>query len=291
MAYRDDAEALTLRVELLRERIAELEGPLSPLWLQELGADLRAELEVSRQAHIEAAEPTAHLAALEQHLALLERLHAGAPELEAGYNALPAEAELALLGEPTKLPWLALAPMDGPRALERVPTLLREIDQEAQVTVVSRRSFVLDARFHHHAVPVVLRVQPFVGGQNNGELELVMATTVRRSTPALDLRPLAWLHSLTTMLGVHRDVFVGDDDFDNRFLVQCEADQAPRLLPPTVRSELLRIAKFDVPSLVVGEGKAVLRWLYDCTLPPIEAGARVLAHLRGIRRRVRLVER
>jgi hypothetical protein len=288
--YRDRHEASRHRCARLIEIIVEREELVSDALVERLPEEMRLRLEASRRAvaaarhgvgdELEVVLSCEH--ALDGHLVLLDEIHARVPQIESAINALPDDVSPDHAAKARGLVRWTPPPPDWERARRLFPKLLAEIDPEAR-RLDEVRPYVMDFALRWGRMPLCLRVQPDTSHRDDGgEIELAMATRLRMSTPPLEVRPLTFIHAFTTALGVHRDRRLGDDAFDDRFLVLGDEGHARRMLPPSVQAALLRIATFDLPQLVIGDGVARIWWRTDITMDPLRAAVEILAHVRTL---------
>ena len=300
--YRDQLDATLHRIQRIRDELAEREALLTPLLLEHVPAELRERLEQSKGESAREADDLESAQAvdraLEVHSALLDELFGIAPDIEGSINVIPDEvcpddaaAARGLPGMPV-LPTLGLVspPDDWDRAQRLFPRLVAEIDPKAEM-LDPPKAYVIDCLVRFEGMPVAIRMQPDrIDGNYSGEIAIAVATRVRSVTPKLEVRPLAFIHAITTTLRIHKDRRFGDDAFDDRFLVLGDEGFAKRVLVRSARAALLRIADFDVPSAKISDGAARITWRYDITLPPLRAAMRVLHHVRGLDTTVSLLQ-
>ncbi|MBW2527640.1 MAG: hypothetical protein JRI23_25890 [Deltaproteobacteria bacterium] len=276
MAYRDPVAAAEQRVAAAREEVAERLERVRPELLGRLPKRLRARLE--RAAHQAGLDPEGleELEQLERGLAryreLLDEALSLAPEIDASYNRLPRDF-------PDRRPVSSYVYVDVYH--ERYQTLrsgvhdrIAELDPTA--TVFDRvpryfdfeeRPFLVEATFRYERHPMRLQAtatglaasnQQGVGLYNYVLFQLV--TRVRLSAPSMRLCPEGWTGGLLAALRLRRDVQVGQEAFDDAFLVDVAPVDAERVFSSALCDALLRVAEIDVPSLDVRSGVAVLEW-------------------------------
>jgi hypothetical protein len=90
-------------------------------------------------------------------------------------------------------------------------------------------------------------------------------------------------------LGLKREVAVGDDSFDGLFFVEGTRVAVDRLLVPAVRAQLLKLSRFDVPTLEIDPPRrlASLRWRFEPQVAALRAAVRVLASIRETHAEIR----
>ena len=83
-------------------------------------------------------------------------------------------------------------------------------------------------------------------------------------------------------LGMKHEITVGDTSFDGLFLIEGSRVAARRFLVPNIRSLLLDLARFDVPTLEVDPPSRIasLRWRFEPAPKALDAALRILAFIR-----------
>ncbi len=298
--YRNEHDAQEHRVAQLRERVAERRARLTERLLLELPAALREQLDKAGVAIDNAGPPGVRLAALEHLDAVLDEIFALAPELELELNTVPHGVHPDMAAAARGRGLLHHTPALWEQAHARLPAYLADLDRS--VVLAEPKPFVLDGTLRFGDVPVAVRLQPDVqGGQPTGELCLALATTVRASTPRLDVRPLTFGHTYTKWLRIHRDIEIGDDEIDHRFLIQGDAELARRFFDAATRRELLKMAAFDLPRLEICDDKrsatrsalptrvARITWRWDTQAGPLRRAMKLLGRLRALDTTVRIL--
>lgn len=244
--------------------------------------------------------------------ALREALAAGARPRELEPDAVALEERLAeavaaaparrveLLAVPTELPETALPvwpaawgvsfaaadyrDREGRSLLERVAKCLGDLDPDV---VIEHH----EETFRAHAMqirgaPFAVEIGPTMWSD---DVELTVVTAVPRAFPPLYLQRQTALHSVTTAMRLHTDALVGDEDFDDHFLVEASVTAARRLLDEPLRDALLKLAHFTTPRLDVEEGLAKLSFRYVLSPMLVERAIEILTTLRGREVDVRLL--
>ena len=87
-----------------------------------------------------------------------------------------------------------------------------------------------------------------------------------------------------TALGIKQDIEVGAASFDGLFAIEGDREVASRLLTPAIRSVLLVLARFDVPTLEIDPParEARVAWQFEPTQKAFELAARVLLAVREL---------
>jgi hypothetical protein len=296
--YRDEHEADRHRAARVRERIDARAALMTPALRNHLPRPLLARLHAALAA---AAGEGATLAQLEDCDALLDEVLALVPELEADLNALPADIQPDAAAPLWDRLWLAAPPL-WPAVETNLAQFVHRLDPNG-TSWRPREKQALDARFvvdgatldddAHRAArkgprtPIALRVQ--ADRNDVGEVELALATPVPAGMPYVAIRPREFVDAFTRVLRVHREVAIGDDEIDGRFVIEGPEELVRRALDAGTRSALLRIARFDVPSIEVQHGVARIRWFWDATFFPLAAAARILHHLRHLEANVHVL--
>lgn len=296
--YRDEREAAQHRIDRLRERVARRERRLTRSLRAELPRELAERLAASTaEAARDDVAPTLRVQALEQHEIVLDEVLAMAPHLEDALNALPDTIEPSLADSLRGLSFLQQEPDLWGEASSRLPKYARELDRHARIDEPKR--FVVDVLLRFDGAPMAIRMQPRVHGREyQGEVGLAIATPMRSSAPPLEVRPLAFAHNFTKLFGIHHDITIGDDEIDNRFLIQGDVDLAGRVFEPAMRSDLSCIAKFDLPCIELVHSRTLtgptcsarIHWRWDAKRAPLEAGLRILAHIRSLNTTVKMLK-
>lgn len=295
--YRDEREAREHRIDRLRERIARRERRITDSLRAELPAELAKRLAATTaEAAHQGVAAALYEHALEEHERVLDEVLALAPRLEDALNALPDTIEPSLADELRGLSFLQQEPALWEEAALCLPKYAREIDPRARVDEPKR--FVIDVLLRFDGAPMAIRMQPDVQGRDyQGEVGIAIATPLRSSAPKLEARPLTFAHNFTKFFGIHRDITIGDDEIDNRFLIQGNVDLAGRVFDAATRRALARIAQFDLPFIEVRHSRTLtgltcaarIHWRWDAKLAPLQAGLGILAHVRSLDTTVSIV--
>jgi hypothetical protein len=283
--YRDAHLGIRARLRELEARIRDREAEVTDAFWDNLDADIRAHLARLKESLGKAEETSLdELAraegALSQYASELDALILRLPAVEEEWREVPDG-----VADPPDIrvrSWAFRFDPDGARQAQRLfENAVRERDRDAEI-VTPRRGAML-ARFRDRGAPFALRGQ--VISDNNGniiDVALHLVTSTSRATPALSLRHETMLHAFGKVLGVKREVDVGDDSFDGLFFIEATKPAVERLLPPQVRAQLLALARYDIPTLVVDPRAqtASLRWRFEPSAKALDAAVRVLASIR-----------
>lgn len=299
-SYRDAQTGLGARLAELAARIREREAEvaeafwasLDPMERERL-ASLRDALDVLEmdRAEVSFAELARAETLAAQYLDEVERIVARLPTLEEEWSELPDEVP----DPPISVQGLAGAFDLGLLVEERAgfekafASTVRDSDREAEIIIgerypsVEARSATCLAHLRYREAPFSLRATAHA--TSNGLLEEVsmcLVTSVPRAMPRLLVRHESLLMAVGKTLGLKREVDLGDASFDGLFFVEGNANAARRLLGSSVRRELLKLARFDVPTLQIDPSNriAVLSWRFEPQPAALRAALRVLASIR-----------
>jgi hypothetical protein len=286
--YRDPLEAVRARVqereaEVLdrEERMSErLVAALPPALAKRLGA-LRGRRRAA-QTFEELAEAEGRLSAYRD---ALDEALALAPSVEAELREVPATVPdpIPSYGPPLRSSaWAAPSHED---VAERLEALVRPRDPRARIEMREEQGTVV-ARFREHDAPFSLVCRC----GEDAEVYNALAASVARGSPRLSVRPETWGRTLTKMLGLTRDVRIGEPggeaSFDGLFVVDAEREVAARFLRRSVRRALVDLAYFDVPTLQIEPGVATVRWRFEPDARALAEAVRVLLWVREVPVRV-----
>lgn len=287
--YRDPVDAVRTRIDQRRAEIAERESRLTELLWEVLPPEDAARLRELRGT-CEPTRDTMHELAradgvLEAYQEALDQAIALAPSLEVERRALPDAApdpRPLRAPEPHVLP--SFGDANGVQAAcdwlqDRVRSIFTKLDPRAAVEAFGR--LAVRVRFRSRGVPLSLLCEMRMRGDVPSECDMALATSVSAGTPALRLRPWTWTDALGKGLRLVRDVDIGDEEFDALFLIDSAREAARRLLSFDVRSGLRALSYYDMPTLEVGEGMALLRWSFEPNMTSIDAAARSLSGVRA----------
>jgi len=294
--YRDGLLGLWTRVEELRAEARERRARVTDQLLDTLpdarAAHLRQiEAEMGRRAEtleeLHRAEK-----ALEQYRDALDELITQAPALEQAYRVVPEEVEDVPVevwrgGLARLLPWTERRlRAEASRCWAKLGRILGAMDPGLKIRA---KPLVLRARFRVGGAPFAMAaaIRSFKSGLL--EVEIGIGTSVARGAPRMSVSPEGVLEALGQSFGLRREVEVGDDGFDNLFFVEARVEDARRVLSREVREAMLVVARFDLPRLTVGEGRAVLRWRFEPDEHAIKAAVRALAAVRRAPLELRLL--
>lgn len=181
-------------------------------------------------------------------------------------------------------PWLAglssaeLSEDDEQSLAQRVGDIARRFDEGATLERMHQRG--ARARFRAGGAPVVFDAWSVQGGGfwSGARVEVGLLTTARRSAPRLVLRPES---SAGGFGRSGRGAATGHADFDARFVWEGEPGATAVLQRREVQRGLLEVCIDDVPTLMLDEGMASLRWTFGPTVRSVTAAVTVLRLLRG----------
>jgi len=285
--YRDPYIGIRARLAELRARIRDREAEVTPAFWESLREDVRDRLREAREAiDLEEAASLEALARAEGLLASyvdeLDRLIARLPTLEAEWHELPDDVATPPLVE--SWAW-SQGPSDEEwdSFMRRFESTVRDRDREAAVASDGRHTLV--ARFRDHSSPFALRATAYSTGNGQiGEVAMWLVTSVPRAMPRLHVRHETLVLALGKVLGLKSEVEVGEPSFDGLFLIEGAKEAVRRLLPPSVRAQLLALSRFDIPTLEIhpSERVASLRWRFEPAAKALDAAVRVLASIREL---------
>jgi hypothetical protein len=287
--YRDALFGMRARLDRLDIRIADREARTSHELVQHLPARLRERIRRLSRARRPRAETFEELTRAESdsasYLEALEVAHALAPELEAELRAIPDVAPgLRRFGRRGVFARIGLQPALDEVLIAVNDVLTRVVSRhDPAADVVALEDFAFAAQLRAADSPIALLVECLVDPERICEPRVQVATTVARATPHVALTPETWGHTLAKAVGMRRDVALGDESFDGRFLVDADPGAARRILRPELRAALLAIARDDVPALRIREGEAVLSWSFEPSDRALDAAFFILGRLRAMR--------
>jgi hypothetical protein len=285
--YRDAHLGIRARLAELEVRIVEREAEVTEAFWETIDESQRKELDTLRDGFdLAGAESLDELARAESMLAAyldeLERLIAALPSVEADWLEVPDEVPdppAAKLSFRSGHPSAAEA-----YELRRTFTaMVRERDGDAEI--IDDNPVYL-ARFRERHCPFALRATAHaeVSGQIS-EVDMCLVTSIPRALPGLLLRQETLVLSLGITLGIKNDFEVGDPSFDGLFVIEGSRAAASLFLVPAVRTQLLLLARFDIPTLHVDPSSraASLCWRFEPAPKALDAAVRVLVAVREAR--------
>lgn len=292
--YRDAHLGLRSKLEELDARVRETEAELTEAFWASLDVDVRERLARMRDALVlrrskrgaASEDAIEELASAERELAAyheaLARLVDKLPALEEAWLEIPTEAPDP---PPQDVRWsLEWMPEEEAQLFTRaLIACVRERDRDAELFWASATSCL--ARFTDQGIPFALRATASARGGHIGEVAMCLCTSVARATPELRLRPESLLSAFGKAIGLRHEQEVGDPSFDGLFLIEGSSLAVERLLPPSTRTSLLALARFDVPTLDVTPAQRVaqLRWDFEPTSKALDAAVRILTTIRETR--------
>jgi hypothetical protein len=288
--YRDAHVGIRARLADLDTRIRERETELTDAfwthlepYLRERLSELRAALELIGAESLE--KLTQAEVMLSAYVDELDGWIARAPALEQEWLEVPHHVDDPPL--PTVESGPRLSTSDGRAFLRGFHSAMR--DTAAPVEVVEDGWWSCLARFRRHDAPFVLRASaiPTESGKM-GEVSMQLVTSVSRATPKLLVRHESLFAAFTKSMGFRQEVEVGDASFDGLFLIQGARQDALRCLVPKVRTFLLALARFDVPTLEIDPTRRIasLSWCFEPVVGAIDAAVRALSLIRDMPARI-----
>lgn len=281
--YRDVHVGIRARLADLDARIRERERELTDAfwtnlepYVRERLSDLRKALELVGAESLDALARAEVL--LSAYAAELDRWLARAPSLEEEWLEVPDDVD-----DPPPVPESGpeLCETDGRAFLRSFDAAIREAASDVEIAADGWWSCI--ARFRRRDAPFVLRASAMPA--KNGQLRDVamqLVTSVPRATPPLVVRHESLFAAVTKAMGWRHEVEVGDASFDGLFLIQGATNDVRRFLVPKVRTFLLSLAHFDVPTLEIDPPRrtASLSWFFEPAATAIDTAVRTLAMIR-----------
>lgn len=282
--YRDEHVGIRARLGELDARIREREAELTDAFWANLEPYIRERLGQLREAlalvTAESLDALAHAEALlSAYVEELDAWIARAPALEEAWLELPAEVP-----DPPPIPESGpqLSSDDGREFVHAFTAAVRETHHD-DVEIVADGWWSCLARFRHRDAPFSLRASalPRPNGSMR-EVAMQLVTSVARATPPLLVKHESLFAAVGKAMGWKQEVEVGDASFDGLFLIQGAKKDAHRFLGPSVRSLLLTLARFDVPTLEIDPTSrtASLSWFFEPAGTAINAAVRTLTVIR-----------
>jgi hypothetical protein len=290
--YRDGLVGVRMRAEDLVREVVLREARLTPTFWERAPTDMSERL---RRLKSEVPAPGPSLEALTR---LAEALDAYRHALDDAIARVPAlQATLFAPPDTTPSPGLDLPAwavfFDGVGATAMTGTYAQSVEEHGAAlrkalgapqydqVAFDAQGLSLLARFRCKGVPFAIGTAPaFSRNEYLGGAQVAIATSVSHATPRLVLRAETWGDDVLKAVGVRQDMEFGDMTFDGLFLVQGDRE-ASGMLSPESRAALLRIAKYDVPSLIVEHAEARLHWRWEPDGAMIDAAVQVLAGIRN----------
>ena len=280
--YRDAHLGMRARLAELDARIEEREAEVTDAFWDTLTPELREQLVMLRQgkelATSDSLEELARgEAMLVAYLEELERRIATLPTMEAEWMEVPDE----------------VAPPPAPRRVVGHATIdeAEQIFRSFGVMVRERaRDAVVDgerpsylARFREHGAPFALRATLHTNGNGQvAEVEMWLVTSIPRALPRLLVRHETLVLSVGKVLGLKREIEVGEPSFDGLFLIEGAKEAAELFLVPAVRGQLMALSRYDVPTLAIDPEARVasVRWRFEPAAKALDAAVRILTWVR-----------
>lgn len=285
--YRDSLVGLKARIHDLERQLAVREARTTPLFWRFLPAELGERLRSLKTDAAPGGGDHDALArrevALAAYLEGIDEAIALAPEIERACRALPTLApesqvprrsfiELAL-GVDIEEGWQ--------RACDKIERAARSLDPKAQVDR-RRKEWLVRASFEHGGAPFTFALYYSSLDEVSANTWQVVSTGVAVAAPRLRLAPELMGHWLLKPLRLVRDLEIDDVSFDGMFLIDAEDVEGARaLLTRAARRALLKVAEFDIPQLVLQDGRAELRWRFEANVKAIVAAVEALGAIRA----------
>jgi hypothetical protein len=281
--YRDAHFGIRARLEELAAPVLAREAELTEAfwaslepYVRERLAELRSGLDLACTESLD--DLTRAEGLLSAYVDELEHWIARAPQLEQAWLELPDE-----VADPPPLlesgPHLS-AP-DGEAFTQAFATAVR--DAAPGATIVEDGWWSCLARFRFRNAPFALRASALPSGNGNlGEVAMRLVTSVARAAPKMFVRHESLVAAVSKAMGFKHEVEVGDASFDGLFFIQASKRDAARLLVPNVRTHLMTLARFDVPTFEIDPERrlASLTWFFEPAKEAIDSAMRALALVR-----------
>lgn len=288
-AYRDGQEATLQVLRRLEADVERRESRLDARTVRFLGDDADR-LYSSRQELAslaeEGGEPLARVKALERHLALLDEVLARLPALNRVLASVrPGFPELDMFLRYKPVDDFSRLPVWVGAAFQRVERFVTHFGLDLRAwTLDETRLRGFKFEFHYRDVPFLLGCEKTLSlnDQLVSRVHTVMATTVPRGLPEVSVVPEKLHHKLLHKpLGLVQDLQVGDERFDQKFLVQATRQEDLEVIDAEVRLGMLRLKETESPQLLVGRGDATVHWFSDPRHAVILEAMELLLALRG----------
>lgn len=281
--YRDANIGIRARIGELVARIEDREAQVTDAFWDTLDADV-----IERLLHLRYAmkrlheDSLAELASAEGDLAAyleeLDRIIARLPALEEEWLELPDD-----VGDP---PPARFALTDVTPTFDEEAELLRmltaTVRERSRDAVVVQEECSLVARFREKDCPFVLRATMHSRGNQLSEIAMCLVTSIPRGLPRLVVRHETLVLSVGKALGLKHEVEVGEPSFDGLFLIEGTKEAADLFLVPALRTQLLALSRFDVPTLDVNPESRIasLSWRFEPAAKALDAAVRILTAVR-----------
>jgi hypothetical protein len=287
--YRDAQVGIRARLAELEANIREREAEVTQAFWSSLDDHVRERLATLRAGidHV-ASDSFDQLARAEGSLAAyleeLERLIASLPALEEEWRSIPddvADPPVHVSGGSH------VSSSEGHAFVKTFRAAVRSGDRDAEIVV--ERGWSCLARFRQRDAPFSLRATALTNGNGQvSDVVMQLVTSIARATPALLVRHESLFAAVSKAIGWKHAVEVGDASFDGLFLIQGTRDAAHRFLVPNVRSLLMSIARFDVPTLVLDPPSRIasLTWCFEPAASALGAAVRVLSFVHDVQSEV-----
>jgi hypothetical protein len=284
--YRDALIGIRARIGELDARIQDREAEVTEEFWENLSPETREQLASLRMGReLIAADTHEELARgegmLTAYLAELDRLIGDLPDIEASWAELPQDVP-----DPPEVRlgfnFDDLGPTDEAdrEAVRNLTAIVRARASDAEVI---GESPMYIARFREHGIPFSLRAVLYTQGNRElAEVAMCLVTSIPRALPSLVVRHESLVLSIGKVLGLKHEVEVGDPSFDGLFLIEGTKAAADMFLVREVRTQLLALSRFDIPTLQVDPKARIasLQWRYEPAAKALDAAVRVLTAVR-----------
>jgi hypothetical protein len=284
--YRDAHVGITARLMELQMRIDEREGEMTAAFWEAIDPEVRERLAALRGGRELAARETNDLNVLTRSEAMqaayleeLDGLIATLPSLEASWAEVPddvaAPSPIGSRGDEN-----FATGHDAVTLFQDLHAMVRDRARDVEMSGEAPSCLV---RFKERGCPFALRATTYANGNRQvGEVGMWLVTSVARALPPLVVRHESLVLSVGKALGLKHDVEVGDPSFDGLFIIEGTQEAADLFLTPSVRAQLLSLARFDVPTLEIDSNArhASLRWRFEPATKALDAAIRILTAVR-----------
>ncbi|MEM9187983.1 MAG: hypothetical protein AAGF12_02310 [Myxococcota bacterium] len=282
-AYRGIDSALAARLQVLDRAIAEAEARLSADFWSKVAPDL--ELARPRSASPDELPSQELVEERRVRLSALESVLADLDSIEAHWATAPAAVAPTDREQPaapaTFFPRETLDPeVRRPLAAEDWIGFVQHFRSHVPGLVLRRRS---GGRWGHAIriddVPIDLQAAAMMGGNNNRRFSAAVATSVSPAAGPLRLDPEGFFQDLLELVGLRREIELGDARFDPVFIIRGHEPSVRGLLTSAVRTDLLKLSVETTARLLVDDRRAILQFILPVSGEAIEAALRVITAL------------
>ncbi len=172
-------------------------------------------------------------------------------------------------------PWPGAFP---PSVTREICTFALAHDDEPRIAREGSRSVL---RFSDEDMPVLLTViSPAEAQLAAISPDVAMRTSVSHLAPRIRVRPARWGDAVFASLG-RRDFDLGAEDLDSLLHVVASPEARPILGSERFVRAMRVLARRDVPSVIVENGLATVRWRFEPDRDALDAALNVLRLVRG----------